>query len=112
MRSPDATLLDIHQAGRLAVEFARDVPDAAAFARDVKTRAAVLHELTVLGEAVKRLPQAFRDAHPTLPWRRMAGMRDVLIHAYDAVDDALVWEILHTELPPVLDALAPLLPTR
>ena len=47
--------------------------------------------LEILGEATKRLSPEFRRLHPDLPWRAMAGMRDVLIHAYDQVDLEEVW---------------------
>jgi uncharacterized protein with HEPN domain len=110
MPRDDATLLDVWRAGHLAVTFARDVPDAAGLRRDVKTRSAVLHQLLVMGEAVKRLSPAFRAAHPALPWRQMAGLRDVLIHAYDLVEEEEVWRVLQRELPDVLARLDPLLP--
>jgi uncharacterized protein with HEPN domain len=110
MRRTEATLLDTHRAGRLALEFVANTPDVRAFAEDEKTRSAVLHQLLVMGEAVKRLPRAFCTAHPSIPWRRVAGMRDVLIHAYDEVDEAEVWRALTHDLPPILDAISPLLP--
>lgn len=52
---------------------------------------AVIRSLEILGEATKRLSPEFRLLHPDLPWRAMAGMRDVLIHAYDQVDLEEVW---------------------
>ena len=52
---------------------------------------AVIRCLEILGEATKRLRPEFRRLHPDLPWRAMAGMRDVLIHAYDQVDLEEVW---------------------
>jgi uncharacterized protein with HEPN domain len=52
---------------------------------------AVIRCLEILGEATKRLSPEFRRLHPDLPWRAMAGMRDVLIHAYDQVDLEEVW---------------------
>jgi uncharacterized protein with HEPN domain len=60
--------------------------DQAGFLSDLKTQSAVLHQLMVLGEAVRRLATGFRESHPEIPWALMAGMRDKLIHAYDAVD--------------------------
>jgi uncharacterized protein with HEPN domain len=51
----------------------------------------VIRCLEILGEATKRLSPEFRCLHPGLPWRAMAGMRDVLIHAYDQVDLQEVW---------------------
>jgi len=52
---------------------------------------AVIRCLEILGEATKRLSPEFRCRHPDLPWRALAGMRDVLIHAYDQVDLEEVW---------------------
>lgn len=85
----DATLLDILRAARLALEF-RGGLDKAVFLTDVKTQAAVLHELLVLGEAAKRLSAGFREEHPDVPWKAIAGMRDRLLHGYDDVDLDLV----------------------
>ena len=110
MRQIEGTLLDIRRAGRLALQFIEDVPDARAFVADAKTRSAVLHQLLVMGEAVKRLPETFRLAHPIIPWRQIAGMRDVLIHAYDDIDEAEVWRTLIDDLPRVLAEIQPLLP--
>ena len=53
---------------------------------------ALIRCLEVLGEAVKRLSPELRDQHRDLPWRGMAGMRDLLIHAYDRVDLEEVWQ--------------------
>ena len=53
---------------------------------------AVVRCLEVIGEATKRLSQDFRGRHPEVPWRAMAGMRDLLIYAYDRVDLEEVWE--------------------
>ena len=110
MKQVRATLLDSYRAGQLALRFAHGVPDASAFQEDLKTGAAVLHQLLILGEAVKRLPEAFCTTHEDIPWRKMAGMRDVLIHAYDDVDEEEVWRVLQYDLPAVLDQIEPLLP--
>lgn len=83
--SPDeATILDILNAASVAVEFCRGL-DRAAFAADSRTYFAVLHQFTIIGEATKRLRVEFRSAHPEIPWKQMAGMRDVLVHRYDDV---------------------------
>lgn len=105
-----AALIDIHRAGTLALRFVRDTQDAQALNADLKTRSAVLHQLLVLGEATKRLSPSFREAHAEIPWRQMAGLRDVLIHAYDAVDEAEVWRVLRHDLPTVLARIASFLP--
>jgi uncharacterized protein with HEPN domain len=71
------TLHDIARAARLILDFSRGF-DEAAFSSDLKTQSVILHQLLVLGEAVKRLSPDFRR-HPSVPWSRIAGMRDRLI---------------------------------
>lgn len=109
MSRDDATLLDIANAARLIQTFIQGVTQEA-FLGDLKTQSAVLHQVTVIGEAVKRLSQGFRERHPILPWLVMAGMRDHLIHGYDAVDLEEVWKTATCDVPEVLIKLEPLLP--
>jgi len=59
----------------------------------------VVRRLAVIGEAVKGLPEAFRAQYPEVPWRSIAGARDILVHEYFRVDLALAWEMVRTELP-------------
>ena len=75
--------------------------DRESFVKDEKTRSAVLHELLVIGEASKRRSEAFRGANPEIPWRAMSGMRDKLIHAYDAVDLEEVWRTATVDVPSI-----------
>ena len=104
MPRDDATLFDIARAARLAIEFAADA-DYVTFVQDAKTQSAVLHQLMVIGEAVKRLSPEFRAGHPATPWTLIAGMRDKLIHAYDEVDLEQVWKTLQEDLPALLAGL-------
>ena len=104
-----ATLLDIARAARLIANF-RQGMDKAAFLDDLKTQSAILHQLLVIGEAVKRLSLEFRAEHPAIPWAPMAGMRDALIHGYDDVDLDEVWKTAGADIPALLAALEPLLP--
>ena len=60
---------------------------------------AVIRQLEIIGEATKRLSQDLRSKHPEIPWRRIAGLRDVLIHDYMGVDLAAVWEVTQKDLP-------------
>jgi len=70
-----------------------------AFATDRKTVNAVIRSLEVLGEATKHIPANFRGKHPDIPWSKMAGMRDVLIHDYMGVDLKTVWKVTEERLP-------------
>ena len=60
---------------------------------------AVMRQLEIIGEATKRLSQPLRDQYDAIPWRRIAGLRDVLIHDYMGVDLEAVWEITQRQLP-------------
>ncbi len=109
MPHDDTTLLDLIRAARLALEFVRGL-DRDSFDGDLKAQSAVLHQLLVLGEAVKRLSPDFRAAHTAVPWGLIAGMRDKLIHAYDEVDLELVWRTLERDVPNLLSQVERWLP--
>jgi uncharacterized protein with HEPN domain len=79
------------------------------FAQDDKTNFAVFRALEVIGEAAKQVPASVRRRHPDVPWRRMAGMRDRLIHGYFGVDVEIVWETATKLLPELRPRLAQVL---
>lgn len=82
MSRDEGNLLDVVKAARLAIEFNGEA-EKAEFLTDLKTQSAVLHQLLIIGEAVKRLSPEFRAAHPEVPWKLIAGTRDKLIHFYE-----------------------------
>ena len=71
------------------------------FTNDKKTINAVIRSLEVLGEASKKIPDDLKMKHPKIPWTRMAGMRDKLIHQYFGIDIEIVWTVIKEELPPL-----------
>lgn len=109
MSRDSATILDLLEHARRVIRFVHGY-DREAFLQDEKTQAAVLHELLIIGEAVKRLSPTFRETHPTVPWRSIAGLRDVLIHQYDDVDLDQVWKTTERSIPALLRFLEPLAP--
>ncbi|NUO83566.1 DUF86 domain-containing protein [candidate division KSB1 bacterium] len=111
MNRDDTTLIDIAQCARLIIEFKQGV-DEAAFMGDFKTQSAILHQLMVMGEAVKRLSPEFRARYSEIPWTLIAGMRDRLIHAYDVVDMNEVWKTVDSDVPDLLAMIEPLLPPQ
>jgi uncharacterized protein with HEPN domain len=106
-----AHVLDILLAARKALSFVGDM-DFETFRQDAKTQSAVLYQLTILGEAVKRVSDPFREQHPEVPWRKMSGTRDRVVHAYDRVSLDTVWEVLQHDLPELVALLEPLEPKR
>jgi uncharacterized protein with HEPN domain len=69
------------------------------FLADWQKRAALERFIEILGEAVKRLPPELREKHPAIEWRRIAGARDRIIHAYDDVDHTVLWEAVRVDVP-------------
>ncbi|WP_353300802.1 DUF86 domain-containing protein [Thermus thermophilus] len=80
-----------------------------AFIRNELVYDAVLRNLEVLGEAAKKVPDSVRARHPSVEWRAIAGLRDVLAHAYFALDEATLWDIVAQKVPALAEALRQIL---
>jgi uncharacterized protein with HEPN domain len=76
-----------------------------AFCRDPRTLKAVVWNLATIGEAVRHVPAAVAAAHPEVPWAAMHGMRNHIVHGYDAIDLEIVWKVVQDELPPLVPLL-------
>lgn len=84
-----------------------------AFFSDVLLQSALLHRLTLLGEACRALSPEFRDAHPEVPWAQIIAFRNIVIHQYFGIDLDLVWAIIADHIVPLatsLDAILKSLP--
>jgi len=64
-----------------------------------ETQDAVIRNLEVIGEAAKRVSELTRAKNPQIPWKRVAGLRDILIHEYMSVDLSEVWTIIERDIP-------------
>jgi uncharacterized protein with HEPN domain len=107
MPPPDdlSALRDIRDAARFITQAIADVRSGRHSDTDGYVLRALEREFAVIGEAVKRLTMEFRERHPSVPWREWAGLRDVLVHAYDVIDHPQLWDYAATDVPPLLEFL-------
>ena len=69
------------------------------FLNSTEKQDAVYRRLSLIGEAANRLPNEFRNRYPQIPWIKIVGMRNVLIHEYDSIDLDRVWETIQKDIP-------------
>ena len=69
------------------------------FSKDNLRQSAVIRQLEIIGEATKNVPISFREKYSNIPWKDMAGLRDILSRAYFGVDISRVWNVITKDLP-------------
>jgi uncharacterized protein with HEPN domain len=104
MADDRATVLDIVLACRRLQRFIASI-DEKHFQADEEKRWASVSQLLIVGEATTRLSREFREAHPTIRWTQIAGMRNRLIHGYDKIKWPLVWRTTREDIPELLREL-------
>jgi uncharacterized protein with HEPN domain len=109
MERDNASLIDLVNAAKRVLQFARGM-DKTALSKDEEKQSAILYQVIIIGEATKRLSIAYRSQHPEVPWKDIAGMRDILAHQYDRVNLNTLWDVIQTDIPELLKLLQPLLP--
>jgi uncharacterized protein with HEPN domain len=73
--------------------------------KDQRTLKAIVWNLTIIGEAARHIPREVETNYPEVPWAKMRGMRNHLVHAYDQIDPEIVWIVVRDELPPLIPVL-------
>ena len=98
MRRENLFLTDIVEAAGAIRGFIAEI-DKATFADDDLVRSAVLYKLTVIGEAAARVPPEIRSSYPEIPWSDIVAFRNIVVHAYFAIDWAIVWTAATEDVP-------------
>ncbi|MHA1280419.1 MAG: HepT-like ribonuclease domain-containing protein [Candidatus Helarchaeota archaeon] len=73
----------------------------AQFEKDDRTVLAVVKALEITGEAVKKIPPSIRNKYPQIPWKKISGMRDKLVHEYFGINIKVVWRTIKEDIPPI-----------
>jgi len=73
--------------------------------REEKTYDAVVRNLEIVGEAAKHIPDELRKQLPNIEWRKVAGLRDMLAHAYFGIDDDILWDVIQNKVPQLSKAI-------
>ena len=89
---------DILDYAKLSLSFV-DNMDYESFENDIKTVFAVIRALEVIGESSNRVSDSIKSKYPELPWHKMRGLRNRIVHNYDDVDYKIIWNVLKKEIP-------------
>lgn len=81
------------------------------FLCDETLRRAFVRSLEIIGEAVKKIPDDFKQKYPDVNWKDIAGMRDVLIHGYFGINYNIVWDVVINHIPTLLDKIRKIIKT-
>ncbi|MBZ5563680.1 MAG: DUF86 domain-containing protein [Acidobacteriia bacterium] len=97
MRDDREKLLDVREAIEKIEKYT--VRGEQAFKQDELVQTWIVHHLEIMGEAVRSLSPALRNKYPKVPWAKIIGMRNILVHHYFGIDVAAVWSVAQNELP-------------
>jgi len=92
-------LADIVEAAGKIEEYTEDVHSLAEFRKSGPIADAVLRNLEIIGEAVKNLSSEIKAKRSDVDWRRIAGLRDILAHAYFGIDYGIIWDVVENKVP-------------
>lgn len=99
MRDCKLYLNDILRAIRMVEEYTAKILNCNEFRRKRVIVDAVIRNLQIIGEAVKNIPIELRKKYPDVEWKKIAGLRDIITHAYFGVEESVIWDIVANKLP-------------
>ncbi|MBB5325905.1 uncharacterized protein with HEPN domain [Anoxybacillus tepidamans] len=97
-KEPKVFLQDILAAAEKIEKYTKDLSYDDFLDNDLVSDA-VIKNILVIGEATKNIPDEIRQAHPHIEWRKMAGMRDMMIHSYFSINYRIVWDVVQNKIP-------------
>ncbi len=109
MRRDEALLLDILIAARRAIKYMKGI-SRDEFEKNEMLQDAVTRPLEIIGEAAGQVSERYRELHLEIPWHKMIGMRNRLIHEYFRVNYGAVWDTVKDDLPELIRLLEKLVP--
>ncbi len=80
------------------------------YTADENLRLATERRIEIIGEASRRISMELKEANPQIPWRLIVDQRNVLVHAYDEIEDERIWRLAAQDIPRLMEQLAKLLP--
>lgn len=91
-------LKDIHECSARVLEYSGAMTRKDFF-EDRKTLDAVMRNLAIIGEAAKKIPADVRRKYPDVAWKKMAGLRDIVVHDYFSIDEDIIWDVVSIRIP-------------
>ena len=104
MSRDQESIIDIIESIKLILHYVEGV-NQESLAANYEKQDAILRRITIVGEATKRLSPEFRQKHSDIPWKKIAGIRDVITHDYDEIDLTEIWTVITDNIPELLQYL-------
>ncbi|MHC1626315.1 MAG: HepT-like ribonuclease domain-containing protein [Methanoculleaceae archaeon] len=108
-RSPLLFIQDMLEAIEKIERYTESIKDLEDFRKRDIVVDAVLRNLEIIGEAARNIPEEIRSKYPEIPWNRVVGLRNVVIHGYFVVDLEIIWVIINKQLPELKEVLLKML---
>lgn len=109
-KSPTIYLIHILEAINAIEEYLKGITENQFYTLEEK-QDAVIRRVEVIGEATKRIPEEFKQQHPGVPWKEMSAIRNILIHEYEDVDTAILWDTATQDIPSLKEKIQQLIDT-